>query len=131
MTDAINTGNFTVIDTETTGLSPKKNEIIEIGAVKFRNWEVSEKYDVLIKPKSYIPSFITSLTGISNEMVKSSPYFEDILDEFMAFVGDDDIVGQGHCFALVVGDVDCGDADLLLDAADLGSHGDAELCVEV
>ena len=44
---------------------------------------------------------------------------------------DDDIVGQGHGLGLVMGDVDGGDADLLLDAADLGAHRDAKLRVEV
>ena len=46
-------------------------------------------------------------------------------------VHDDDIVRQGHGLALVVGDIDCGDAHLLLDAADFGTHGDPELCIQV
>lgn len=100
MTNAIQTGDFTVIDTETTGLSCKKNEIIEIGAVKFRNWEVADTYDVLIKPKAYIPSYITSITGISNQMVRNSPYFEDVLGEFMSFLESDDIVGHNLTFDL-------------------------------
>ena len=44
---------------------------------------------------------------------------------------DDDVVGQGHGLGLVVGDIDGGDADLLLDAADLRAHRDAQLRVEV
>ncbi len=46
-------------------------------------------------------------------------------------VHDDDLIGDGHGLALVVGDVDGRDSDFLLDAADLGSHLDTELCIEV
>ena len=53
----------------------------------------------------------------------------DLSDD--ALVHDDDLVRERHRLALVVRDVDGGDADLLLDAADLGAHGNAQLGVEV
>ena len=49
----------------------------------------------------------------------------------MAAAHDNDVVGDGHCLGLVVGDVDRGDTHLLLDLTDLGTHGDTQLCVQV
>ena len=49
----------------------------------------------------------------------------------MAAVHDDNLVGKGHGFTLVVGNVDAGDADALLDLADLRAHIDAQLGVQV
>lgn len=100
MTDALNTGNFTVIDTETTGLSWQTCEVIEIGAVRFRDWKPVEEYDVLLKPKARIPYFITNLTGITNEMVKYSPSLADVTEQFLEFLGEDDIVGHNLSFDL-------------------------------
>ena len=100
MSDAKLTGNFTVIDTETTGLSPRTCEIIEVGAVRFRDFEPVAEYGTLVRPHSYIPSNISSLTGITNQMVKDCPYFEDIADDFMSFIGNDDVVGHNLTFDL-------------------------------
>lgn len=100
MTDAIHSGNFTSIDTETTGLNCSSCEVIEIGAVRFRNWVPVKELDILIKPKNRIPYFITNLTGISNEMVKDQPCFCEIIDQFLDFVGEDDIVGHNLSFDL-------------------------------
>lgn len=100
MTDAIHSGNYTAIDTETTGLDCRSCEIIEVGAVRFRSWTPVRELDILIKPKSRIPSFITSLTGITNEMVEDQPRFDDIVEQLMAFVGEDDIVGHNLTFDL-------------------------------
>lgn len=100
MTDAKNTGNFTAIDTETTGLSWSKCEVIEVGAVRFRDWKPVETYNTLVKPHGSIPSVISELTGITHDMVKDKPYFEDVVDAFMAFLGEDDIVGHNLSFDL-------------------------------
>ena len=53
----------------------------------------------------------------------------DLLD--LALVHHHDLVGERHRLDLVVGDVDAGDAELLLDAADLGAHLLAQLGVQV
>lgn len=50
-----NIKNYTVIDLEMTGLSAKNDKIIEIGAAKIRNGELSEKYQTLVDPKIHIP----------------------------------------------------------------------------
>lgn len=61
---------YVVFDLETTGLSPKFNELIEFGAVVWQNGQILEKHEFLIKPKEKIPSYITDLTGITNKMIE-------------------------------------------------------------
>ncbi len=89
--------NFCVIDVETTGLSPVYNGIIEIGMVKVSGLKIVDKYHSLINPGKDIPFFITQLTGISNEDVYDSPFFEDIADKIIDFIGED--ILSGHNFA--------------------------------
>lgn len=81
-----NNGDYVVFDIETTGLNPYECELIEIGAVKVRDGEIIERYNQLIKPKSPIPTVISNLTSIDDELVKNEPYFEDIKDDFLAFI---------------------------------------------
>ena len=61
--------DYCVLDTETTGLSSYYDEVIEIAILKVRGNEIVDKYSQLIKPQYEIDSFITLLTGITNEMV--------------------------------------------------------------
>jgi DNA polymerase III epsilon subunit family exonuclease len=81
---------FIVLDLETTGLNPTKNEIIEIGAVKVnRDSNHHTTFQALVKPSKKVPKKITELTGITQKMVDSEG--EDIgtvLKEFMDFIGD-------------------------------------------
>ena len=53
------------IDVETTGLSPIKNELIEVSAIKYNGDEKIDTFTTLIKPKVKIPYYITNITGIS------------------------------------------------------------------
>lgn len=77
---------FSVVDVETTGLSPSRNRIIEIAIVKVENLKVTDKLSYLINPQTYIPPFITSLTGISNDDVYGAPKFSEIVDEIISFI---------------------------------------------
>ncbi|MBQ8458785.1 3'-5' exonuclease [bacterium] len=90
--------NYTVIDIETTGLSNNYNEIIELSALKVRNDEIVDKYSTLVKPKSKISTFISKLTGITNEMVETAPFIENILDKYIDFIGEDVVVGHNVRF---------------------------------
>ena len=62
-----NIQNYTVIDLEMTGLSAKNDKIIEIGAAKIRNGELSEKYQTLVDPKIHIPERVQELTGMKKQ----------------------------------------------------------------
>jgi DNA polymerase III subunit epsilon len=76
---------FSVVDVETTGLSANKNRVIEIALVKIENLKITDKLNYLINPQTYIPPFITSLTGIDNDDVIGAPIFSDIVDEIISF----------------------------------------------
>ena len=72
---------FSIIDVETTGGSNVHGRITEIAIVRHDGQQIVETYQSLVNPRAYIPYYITQLTGISNEMVKTAPTFEDIADE--------------------------------------------------
>lgn len=91
---------YVVLDLETTGLSPESNEIIEIGAILYKNGVKSSEFTTLIRPKSRISGFITNLTGISNEMVSTAPSIEEVLPELMTFLGDKPVLAHNASFDL-------------------------------
>ena len=78
-------GKFIVFDIETTGFSPQKNKIIEIGAVKIINGEIIGSFHSFINPGEPIPSMITKLTSITDEMVANAPAINIILPEFLEY----------------------------------------------
>ncbi len=88
---------FSVVDVETTGLSASKNRIIEIALVKIENLKISDKLKYLINPQTYIPPFITSLTGIDNDDVIGAPIFSDIIEEIVSFT--DKTILTAHNFS--------------------------------
>ncbi len=87
-------GTFVVVDLETTGLDPEKDQIIEIGAIKFEDGEETEVFEELINPGRAIPDFITRLTGISDEDVKDKPTIDEVFPRLDRFIGGAAFVGQ-------------------------------------
>ena len=92
--------SLVAFDLETTGLNPKRDSIIEIGAIRFNEKRVEDEFSVLVNPGRSIPSFITQLTGISNEMVRNAPNIHDVIPDFEAFVGDAPVIGHNVRFDL-------------------------------
>lgn len=90
--------DFTVVDLETTGLDSTFDEIIEVGAIRVRNGNVTDTFNSLVKPEEEIDEFITEITGITNEMVADAPSISKVLPNFLSFVGDDIIVGHNVSF---------------------------------
>lgn len=90
--------DYTILDIETTGLSPYKCEIIELSAIKVRNDCIVDKFSSLVKPDQSINSFITGLTGITNDMVESAPDITAVLPEFMKFIENDCVLGHNVSF---------------------------------
>ena len=78
-----------VFDIETTGLSVQNCKITEIGAVKIKDGEVVDKFNTFVDPEVSIPKDIVELTGITDEMVKGAPKYEEALRAFFDFIGND------------------------------------------
>lgn len=90
--------DYVLIDIETTGFSTQWDEVIELAAVRIRNHEIVDKFESLVKPKYKVSEFITSLTGISNEMLIDAPPLVETLETFLDFIGDDIIIGHNIHF---------------------------------
>ncbi|WP_166420246.1 exonuclease domain-containing protein [Pseudoalteromonas sp. Z1A8] len=69
---------YSVVDIETTGGLKGGNRITEIGLVKVQHGKVIDTWTTLVNPQRHIPGFITSLTGISDSMVRNAPVFAEI-----------------------------------------------------
>lgn len=89
-----------VLDFETTGLSPVRNEIIQIGAIKFEKAKMIDQFSRYARPSQPIPELITSITGISDETVKYAPAIEESLLQLRDFIGDYTIVAHNASFDL-------------------------------
>lgn len=85
---------FSVLDVETTGLSPFSNSIIEIGIVKVKDGKIIDSFSSFINPCRFIPPFITQLTGISNRDVDEAPMWDDIYKDILIFI--DNTIVTGH-----------------------------------
>lgn len=88
------------LDLETTGLDPKKDAIIEIGAIKFSGNRVVDEFSTLVNPRKPINAFITNLTGISNPMLQNAPLLAEVLPKFNKFAGNAVIIGHNISFDL-------------------------------
>ncbi|MFZ1250132.1 MAG: exonuclease domain-containing protein [Candidatus Microsaccharimonas sp.] len=69
------------VDIETTGGSYRNSRVLEIAAVRFENGKITKQFSTLLNPETYIPSNITSLTGIHPADVEGKPLFADIVEE--------------------------------------------------
>ena len=89
---------FVVFDLETTGFSCVKNKIIEIGAVKLEGGKIVDRFSTFVNPLEPIPHRITKLTSIDDDMVRTARTIEEILPEFLEFVGDSVLVAHNASF---------------------------------
>lgn len=90
--------DFVVFDIETTGFSPVNNKIIEIGAVKIRQGEITDRFSVFVNPGVPIPFEIEKLTSINDSMVMDAPPIEVILPQFLDFCQDAVLVAHNANF---------------------------------
>ncbi len=77
---------YVALDLETTGLDPKRDAIMEIGAVRFADGVVLDRFQALVNPQRPIPARIQQLTGIHDADVAHAPRLEQVLPELRAFV---------------------------------------------
>ena len=92
--------DYTVIDIETTGRSPIMDYILELSAIRVRDNMVVDEFNSLVYlPQDIvIPDYISSLTGITKEMLLDAPHLRDLLKQYLDFFGDDILVGQNVNF---------------------------------
>ena len=89
---------YAVLDIETTGGSPKSEKITEIAIYISDGKEITDEFITLINPEKPIPYFITSLTGITNEMVADAPKFYEIAKQLVEITEDKIIVAHNVNF---------------------------------
>ncbi|AWN22168.1 DNA polymerase III subunit epsilon [Deinococcus irradiatisoli] len=99
-------GEYVVFDLETTGLSPEKDAIVEIGALKIRGGEIREheRFESLVRPvypdgsPRPIPWQAARVHGIRDAMVAQAPVLSEVLPEFLEFVGGAAVVAHNVTF---------------------------------
>lgn len=89
--------SFVAIDLETTGLEPT-SEIIEVGLVVVKDGKIVDEFSSLVKPRLAIPRDITSLTGISNQMVEHAPSWHDIEAQVLSYLDGALLLAHNHQF---------------------------------
>ena len=90
--------SFVAIDIETTGLSPIEDQIIEVGALRVREGEVTETLSLLINPQLRLPKRIVELTGITDDMLAGQKTFMELSQQIYDFIGSDPLLGHNIRF---------------------------------
>lgn len=85
---------YVVFDLETTGLHPRKDEIVEIGAVKVSDGVIVDTFSTLVKPKKGISAEVSEINGITDEMLSDAPSINLVLPKFKKFIGNCTLVGH-------------------------------------
>lgn len=86
--------DYIIYDLETTGISVKRDEIVEISAIKVRDSKVVDEFTSLVNPLRPIPYGASSVNGITDDMVIDAPTLDVILPQFIDFIGDMILVGH-------------------------------------
>ena len=96
--------NFTAIDLETTGLDIKKDQTVQIAAVRVRDGQPVAEFIKLVKPSIPIPASASTVHGVFDKDVSNAPTFAEIWPKFRDFCGDDTLVahnGERYDFPLL------------------------------
>ncbi len=89
---------YCLLDTETTGISGKRDEIIDIAIIKIKDGKIIDQYETLVRPNARISSFIQNYTGITNDMVLDAPRFHEVADNVQEFLSDGVLVAHNVGF---------------------------------
>lgn len=89
---------FCVLDLETTGFSPKREKITEIGIMKLQNGKVIDKFSCFINPEKPIPQKVVEVTNITDDMVKKAETIDKVFPKILEFIGDSVLVAHNADF---------------------------------
>lgn len=89
---------FVALDLETTGLQPKSDRILEMGAVKIIDNQIVETYDTLVNPRMAIPKTVERLTGITQEMAETGIETTKAVKEIVDFCDNLPLLGHNILF---------------------------------
>ena len=95
---ALNEMDFVVVDVETTGPKTPPCRITEIGAYRVSRGRIVAEFQTLVNPLMTIPPFIVQLTGITDEMVRRAPVFDEMVGAWLDFAGTDVLVAHNASF---------------------------------
>lgn len=87
-------GKAVVLDLETTGLNPRTDKIIEIGALLVEDGEILDTFSTFVSPGRKLLPQTTEITGITDEMLEHAPVFADIAEKLLAFLGEYVLLGH-------------------------------------
>lgn len=90
--------SYVSLDLETTGLSPKHDKIIEIGAVKIIDGKIVDNFSEFVDPGRKLTENVISLTGITEEDLKDAPSPKEVIPALLEFIGDLPLVGHRILF---------------------------------
>jgi len=88
---------FCIVDIETNGNSPQNDQIIEIGAIKYKNGKIVDRFESFVY-SNFVPDYIQRITNISQTDLIGAPKLKDILYEFKKFIGNSIFVAHNVRF---------------------------------
>ncbi|MFC3419689.1 PolC-type DNA polymerase III [Salinicoccus hispanicus] len=94
----LETHNYVVFDVETTGLSSKYDQIIELAGVKVRNGEIIDRFERFSNPNEPLTETIKEITGITDDMLVDAPPISEVISDFKSWVGDAIFVAHNASF---------------------------------
>lgn len=89
---------YVSIDLETTGLNPKRDRIIEIGAIRVEQGEITEEFSSFVNPGRKLEERITELTGIRDEDLAEAPELDEVFPRLLEFMGELPLLGHSILF---------------------------------
>lgn len=89
---------YVSIDLETTGLNPKRDRIIEIGAIRVEQGQIVEEFSTFVDPGRKLEERITELTGIRDEDIADAPQLDEVFPKLLEFMGELPLLGHSILF---------------------------------
>lgn len=96
----LKTRDFVVLDTETTGLNPNTDKVIEIALLKISEGKIVDEYCTLVNPQQHISAHASKINGIYDADVQNAPLYDEVGEKIAAFLGNCTIIGHNVKFDL-------------------------------